>query len=61
MYTCGCGFREKFDRFNEQLKQKSNKAGKQELKAYMKKQEQEVKQEKSAFQLALEEAMKKQG
>lgn len=59
LYTCGCGFREKFDRFNEQLKQKSNKAGKQELKAYMKKQEQEVKQEKSAFQLALEEAMKK--
>lgn len=60
LYTCGCGFREKFDRFNEQLKQKNNKAGKQELKAYMKKQEQEAKQEKSAFQLALEEAMKKQ-
>lgn len=60
LYTCGCGFREKFDRFNETLKKKSNKAGKQELRAYMKKQEQEVKQEKSAFQLAWEEAQKKQ-
>lgn len=60
LYTCQCGFREKFDRFNEQLKQKNNKAGKQELHAYMKQQEQEVKQEKSAFQLAWEEAQKKQ-
>lgn len=59
LYTCGCGFREKFDRFNEELKKKSNKAGKQELHAYMKKQEQEAKQEKSAFQIAWEEAQKK--
>lgn len=59
LYTCTCGFREKFDRFNEQLKQKNNKAGKQELKAYMRKQEQAVKQEKSAFQLAWEAALKK--
>lgn len=60
LYTCQCGFREKFDRFNEQLKQKHNKAGKKELQAYMKQQEKEVKQEKSAFQLAWEEAQKKQ-
>lgn len=58
LYTCMCGFREKFDRFNEELKKKSNKAGKQELKAYMKKQDEEKKQEKSAFQLAWEAAQK---
>ena len=58
LYTCGCGFREKFDRFNEQLKKKSNKVGKSELRAYMKKQEEEAKQEKSAFQLAWEAAQK---
>lgn len=58
LYTCMCGFREKFDRFNEMLKQKSNKVGKQELKAYMQKQETEQKKEKSAFQLAWEAAQK---
>lgn len=59
LYTCSCGFREKFDRFNEQLKKNSNKASKQELQSYMKKQEKEAKMEKSAFQLALEEAKRK--
>ena len=60
IYSCGCGFREKFDRFNETLKQKSNKVGKQDLRNYMKQQEQEIKQEKSAFQLAWEAAQKNQ-
>lgn len=59
LYTCSCGFREKFDRFNEELKKRSNKASRQELQSYMKKQEKEAKQEKSAFQLALEEAQRK--
>lgn len=59
-YSCGCGFREKFDRFNEQLKQRSNKVGKQDLQKYLKKQEQEIKQEKSAFQLAWEAAQQKE-
>lgn len=59
LYTCHCGFREKFDRFNETLKAKSKKANRQELHNYMKKQEQEQKQEKSAFQLALEAAQAK--
>lgn len=58
LYTCMCGFREKFDRFNEELKKRSNKGGKEELRAYMKKQEEEKKQEKSAFQLAWEAAQK---
>lgn len=60
LYTCTCGFREKFDRFNEKLKAKRNVAGKQELHSFNKRQEAEKKQEKSAFQLALEEAMKAQ-
>lgn len=59
LYTCSCGFREKFDRFNEQLKQRGNKASKQDLQAFMKKQEKDAKQEKSAFQLALEAAQAK--
>ena len=58
LYTCVCGFREKFDRMNEKLKEKRNVAGKQDLRNYNKKQEAELKQEKSAFQLALEEALK---
>lgn len=58
LYTCGCGFREKFDRFNEELKQRSKKASRQELQTYMKKQEQSAKEEKSAFQLAWEAAQK---
>lgn len=58
LYTCKCGFREKFDRFNEVLKQKHKGAGKAELQNYNKKQEAEKKQEKSAFQLAWEAAQK---
>ena len=58
LYTCVCGFREKFDRYNEKLKEKRNVAGKQELRDFNKKQEAEKKQEKSAFQLAWEAAQK---
>ena len=58
LYTCVCGFREKFDRFNEQLKEKRNVAGRAELQDFNKKQEAEKKQEKSAFQLAWEAAQK---
>lgn len=58
LYTCKCGFREKFDRFNEQLKQKRNRGGKQELFNYNKQMEEDKKQEKSAFQLAWEAAQK---
>lgn len=61
LYTCSCGFREKFDRFNEELKQRNKKASKQDLQKFLKKQDQEAKQEKSAFQLALEEAQRKAG
>ena len=51
IYSCPCGFREKFDRFNQQLAENRNKMGKRELQEYMKKQEKEQPQE-SAFALA---------
>lgn len=51
LYSCSCGFREKFQRFNDQLKEKRNQMGGRELKDYMKKIEEENKGE-SAFALA---------
>ncbi len=51
IYTCPCGFREKFDRFNKQLAENRNNMGKRELQEYMKQQEKEKPQD-SAFALA---------
>ncbi len=51
IYSCSCGFREKFDRFNKQLAENRNKMGKRELQEYMRKQEKEQPQE-SAFAIA---------
>lgn len=51
IYSCPCGFREKFDRFNKQLAENRNNMGKRELQEYMKRQEREKPQE-SAFALA---------
>ncbi len=41
LYICQCGFREKYDRFNQQLKEKKNNLSKKEVQAYMKKMKQE--------------------
>lgn len=51
IYTCPCGFREKFDRYNQQLAENRNKMGKRELQEYMRKQEKETPQD-SAFAIA---------
>lgn len=51
IYSCPCGFREKFDRFNKQLAERRDNMGKRELEQYMKKQENEKPQE-SAFAIA---------
>ena len=51
IYSCSCGFREKFDRFNKQLSENRDKMGKRELQEYMKKQEKDQPQE-SAFAIA---------
>ncbi len=61
IYSCPCGFREKFDRFNKQLAENRNNMGKRELQEYMRQQENEKPQE-SAFALAwakLQEEKKK--
>lgn len=39
IYTCPCGFREKFDRFNKELEQKHSSMNKKELATYMREQE----------------------
>ena len=61
IYSCPCGFREKFDRFNKQLAENRDNMGKRELQEYMKQQEKEKPQD-SAFALAwakLQEEKKK--
>lgn len=61
IYSCPCGFREKFDRFNKQLAENRDNMGKRELQEYMKQQEKEKPQE-SAFAIAwakLQEEKKK--
>lgn len=39
IYTCSCGFREKFDRFNQQLKAKRNTSSKRDVQNYLRKQQ----------------------
>ncbi len=41
LYVCKCGFREKFDRFNEELKARANHSGKRDVADYMRKQQKE--------------------
>lgn len=44
LYACNtCGFRERFDRFNKKLREKSNKSTRRDVNAYMKKQQKEEK------------------
>ncbi len=44
LYACNtCGFRERFDRFNKKLSEKSNKSTRRDVNAYMKKQQKEEK------------------
>lgn len=49
IYTCSCGFREKFDRFNKQLKEKRNTSSKRDVQNYMRKQKKEESIGSNAF------------
>lgn len=49
LYVCKCGFREKYDRFNQQLKDKKQNMTKRETQAYMKKLQQEESLSSNAF------------
>ncbi len=57
IYSCSCGFREKFDRFNKQLSENKNSMNKKAVQQYMQKQEKENPQA-SAFALAWEKLQK---
>ena len=49
LYVCKCGFREKYDRFNQQLKDKKQNMNKRETQAYLKKLQQEEPLANNAF------------
>ena len=60
LYTCSCGFRERFDRFNQELAKKRNQAGRADVIRYQKEQAKREKEESvSAFELAFKKAQKK--
>ncbi len=51
LYLCKCGFREKFDRFNAELKARADYSGKRDVADYIKKQKKDE-EEVSVFALA---------
>ena len=59
IYTCSCGFREKFDRFNKQLKEKRNTSSKRDVQNYMRKQKKEESIGNNAFADAWAKALNK--
>lgn len=59
IYSCKCGFREKFDRFNEYLKENSAGASRSQVRQYLQRQ-QEQEERVSPFAAALAKAQEKQ-
>lgn len=59
IYTCSCGFREKFDSFNKRLAENRGNVSKSEVQSYLKKQKQEKPDENSAFAIAWAQANSK--
>ena len=59
IYTCKCGFREKFDSFNKRLAENRSNISKSEVQSYLKEQKQEKLDENSAFAIAWEQANSK--
>ena len=60
-YVCKCGFREKFDRFNQRLKENRSNMSKREVQRYMQQQSREKEQEPSAFAAAWAKALGEDG
>ena len=56
LYTCTCGFREKFDRYNQELSERRSQSSKRDVADYMRKQQAAPKN--SALAEALAKAMK---
>lgn len=59
IYSCTCGFREKFDRFNKQLKEKRGGSSKRDVQNYMKKQNKQEDIGANAFADAWAKALNK--
>lgn len=57
LYICKCGWREKFDRFNERLKENRNNMSRRDVANYMQKQKQQEQTETSAFAAAWAKAL----
>lgn len=60
IYSCPCGFREKYDRFNQELSERKASSSKRDVAAYLKKQEQSAPPAESAFAAALRKAKETQ-
>ena len=60
IYTCTCGFREKFDRFNQELRKKRNTSSKRDVQNYMRKQKQQESIGANAFADAWAKALEKE-
>jgi DNA topoisomerase-3 len=58
IYTCHCGFREKFDSFNKKLSENKNDLSKRDVQKYLANQQKEE-PVNSAFAAALAKAMEK--
>ncbi|MBE7048703.1 MAG: DNA topoisomerase III [Ruminococcaceae bacterium] len=57
IYICPCGYREKFASVEKRRKNEGNGVSKQFVQGYLRRQNQEQKEEKTAMQLAFEKAM----
>ena len=56
-YICPCGYREKLAAYEKRRKSEGGGASKQYVKSYLRRQNEEAKEEKTAMQLAFEKMM----
>ncbi|MDO4563468.1 MAG: DNA topoisomerase III [Clostridia bacterium] len=59
LYSCSCGFRERFEAFNKRLSESRGASNKRDVAEYMQKQRSEAEKAPSAFAQALMEAQKR--
>lgn len=59
LYTCKCGFREKYIAFNKRMAESNDSVSKREVQSYMQKQQEQKMDSNSAFAIAWNKANKK--
>ncbi len=59
IYTCKCGFREKYIAFNKRMAESNDSVSKREVQSYMQKQQEQKMDSNSAFAIAWQKANKK--